>query len=126
MLAGLSELAEEKTKPNEKRLREYRDSALPSLEQELFSSAPIYKSLDTVTLADSLAQMQEALGADNPAVKKVLNGQVPRGRRQELDRGHETGRCRRPQAALRRGDCGCTSLDRSADCPDAQHRSRGA
>ena len=45
----------EKTKPNELRLREYRDSALPSLEQELFSTAPIYKSLETVTLADSFA-----------------------------------------------------------------------
>jgi peptidase S46-like protein len=70
-------VVEEKPKPNEKRLREYRDSALPSLEQELFSTAPIYKSLDTVTLADSLAQMQEALGADNPVVKQVLNGQSP-------------------------------------------------
>ena len=70
-------MAEEKTKPSEKRLREYRDSALPSLEQELFSTAPIYKSLDTVTLADSLAQMREALGADNPVVKQVLNGKSP-------------------------------------------------
>jgi hypothetical protein len=70
-------VVEEKTKPNEKRLREYRDSALPSLEQELFSTAPIYKSLDSVTLADSLAQMQEALGADNPVVKETLNGQSP-------------------------------------------------
>jgi len=30
-----------------------------------------------VTLADSLAQMQEALGADNPVVKQVLNSQSP-------------------------------------------------
>lgn len=67
----------EKTKPSEKRLREYRDSALPSLEQELFSTAPIYKSLETVTLADSLAQMRDALGADNPAVKQVLQGKTP-------------------------------------------------
>jgi hypothetical protein len=70
-------VAEEKSKANEKRLREYRDSALPSLEQELFSTAPIYKSLDTVTLTDSLTQMQEALGADNPVVKQVLNGLSP-------------------------------------------------
>ena len=55
-------VVEEKAKPNEKRLREYRDSALPSLEQELFSTAPIYKSLETVTFGDSLAQMQEAIG----------------------------------------------------------------
>ncbi|PYX41124.1 MAG: serine protease [Acidobacteria bacterium] len=66
----------EKTKPNELRLREYRDSALSSLEQELFSTAPIYKSLETVTLADSLTQMRDALG-DDPIVGKILNGQPP-------------------------------------------------
>lgn len=69
--------AAEKTKPNGDRLREYRDSALPSLEQELFSTAPVYKSLETVTLAGSLGQMQEVLGADNPIVKKALNGKSP-------------------------------------------------
>jgi hypothetical protein len=68
---------EEKTKPNGERLREYRDSALPSLEQRLFSTAPIYKNFETVTLADSLAQLQETLGADNPAVKAALNGKSP-------------------------------------------------
>jgi hypothetical protein len=69
--------AEEKTKPNENRLREYRDSTLPSLEQNLFSTAPIYKNLDTVTFTDSLAQMRDALGADNPVVKKLLSGRTP-------------------------------------------------
>jgi hypothetical protein len=69
--------AEEKTKPNGERLREYRDSGLPSLEQELFSTAPIYKNFETVTLADSLAQMQEVLGADDAAVKASLNRKSP-------------------------------------------------
>jgi len=69
--------AEEKSKPNGERLREYRDSALPSLEQRLFSSAPVYKNFEAVLLADSLAQMQEALGADDPAVKAVLGGKSP-------------------------------------------------
>jgi hypothetical protein len=64
----------EKAKPNGERLREYRDSSLPSLEQELFSSAPVYKSLEAVTLSDSLAQMQQALGPDNQTLKKILNG----------------------------------------------------
>jgi hypothetical protein len=68
---------EEKAKPSEKRLREYRDSALSSLEQELFSTAPIYKSLEALTLGDSLAQMRDALGADNPVVRKALNGKTP-------------------------------------------------
>jgi hypothetical protein len=69
--------AEEKQKPNGERLREFRDSALPSLEQQLFSTAPVYKNLDTVLLADSLADMQDALGKDNPDVQKVLNGKTP-------------------------------------------------
>jgi len=69
--------AEEKPKPNGDRLREYRDSGLPSLEQELFSSAPVYKNLETATLALSLAQMQEALGPDDAAVKASLNSKSP-------------------------------------------------
>jgi hypothetical protein len=73
----LVRMAEEKSKPNGERLREYRDSALPSLEQKLFSSAPIYKNFETVLLADSLAQMQEALSADHAAVKAALSGKSP-------------------------------------------------
>ena len=69
--------ADERPKPNGERLREYRDSALPSLEQRIFSSAPIYKNFEAVTLADSLAQMQEALGANDPAVKAALGGKSP-------------------------------------------------
>jgi hypothetical protein len=69
--------AAEKPKPNPDRLREFRDSALPSLEQALFSTEPVYKNLDTVLLADSLAEMQDALGKDNANVQKVLNGKTP-------------------------------------------------
>ena len=69
--------SEERTHPNQLREREYRDSALPSLEQSLFSTAPIYKSLETVTLTDSLIQMQEALGKDNSAVQASLGGDSP-------------------------------------------------
>ena len=76
--------AEEKAKPNGERQREFRDSALPSLEQRLFSSAPVYKNFETRTLADSLAQMQEALGADNAAVKASLNGKSPEAAAKDL------------------------------------------
>lgn len=69
--------AEEKPKPNQDRLREFRDSALPSLEQQLFSSEPIYKNLETTLLSDSLSDMQDALGRGNPDVKKVLQGKAP-------------------------------------------------
>jgi hypothetical protein len=73
----LVRVAEEKSKPNGDRLREYRDSALPSLEQELFSTAPIYKSLETATFALALTQMREALGPEDPAVKASLGGKSP-------------------------------------------------
>src|SRR5579871_794142 len=69
--------AAEKPKANQDRLREFRDSALPSLEQQLFSTEPIYKNLDTVLLTDSLGEMQDALGKDNPDVQKVLQGKSP-------------------------------------------------
>jgi Peptidase S46 len=69
--------AAEKPRPNQDRLREFRDSALPSLEQQLFSTEPIYKNLDTLLLTDSLSEMQQALGKDNPDVQKVLQGKSP-------------------------------------------------
>jgi hypothetical protein len=77
-LAGIARtlvrVTREKTKPDGERLREYTDSGLPSLEQQLFSTAPIYKSLETVTLADSLAAMQQEMGEKNPIVQKLLGG----------------------------------------------------
>jgi hypothetical protein len=79
--------AAEKLKPNGERLREFRDSALPSLEQQLFSKAPVYKNLDTVQLADSLADLQDTLGKDSPDVQKVLNGRTPAEAAKEIIAG---------------------------------------
>jgi Peptidase S46 len=80
----LMRAAEEKPKPNSERIREFRDSALPSLEQQLFSTEPVYKNLDTVLLADSLSEMQDALGKDNPDVQKVLQGKGPADAAKEI------------------------------------------
>ncbi|HEX8798677.1 MAG TPA: S46 family peptidase [Terriglobales bacterium] len=68
---------EEKQKPNGERLRGYQDSALPSLEQRLFSTAPVYKSLQRAQLTQSLTEMQQVLGADDEAVKAALAGKSP-------------------------------------------------
>jgi hypothetical protein len=77
-LAGIActlvRVTQEKTKPDGERLREYTDSGLASLEQQLFSAAPIYKSLEIVTLTDSLAAMQQEMGETNPIVQKLLGG----------------------------------------------------
>jgi hypothetical protein len=80
----LVRLADEKPKPNEERLKEYRDSALKSLELELFSAAPIYPELERAKLAGSLAFLAEQLGADHPLVKPALARKTPAARAAEL------------------------------------------
>ena len=72
--------AEEHTKPDGDRLQEYRESARSSFEFNLFAQQPIYTDLETVKLTDSLTFLAEALGDDNPLVRRILNGQSPRTR----------------------------------------------
>ena len=79
--------AEELPKPNEKRLREFRDSNLPAVKQALFSSAPIYDELETFRLSYSLIKLREELGADHPFVKKVLGKKSPDELAKELIAG---------------------------------------
>ena len=73
----LVRLAAEKQKPNNERLREYSEANLPSVELDLFSSAPIYDAFEITKLTDSLKFMVEQLGENDPMVQKVLNGKSP-------------------------------------------------
>ncbi len=82
-------MAAEDTKPSEQRLREFRDSNRESLEQDLFSPAPIYDDLELVKLADGIAYLMESRGGDDPLVAKVLNGKGPRQRAAELIAGSQ-------------------------------------
>ncbi|HYH00423.1 MAG TPA: S46 family peptidase [Terriglobales bacterium] len=79
-LAGIARtllrVTEEKTKPNTDRLREYRESALPSLEQSLFAGDPIYKDFEELQLADSMKEMAEQM-PNNALLEKILNGRTP-------------------------------------------------
>jgi hypothetical protein len=83
----LVRMAEEDTKDNAQRLLEYGQSSRESLEQELFSEAPIYDDLESLKLADSLSMFMERTGADNEWVRKVLQGKSPNARANELVRG---------------------------------------
>ncbi len=83
----LVRLAEETSKPNAERLREYSEAALESLRQQLFSEAPIYDDLETVKLEDSLSMLMEMMGANNELAQKVLAGKSPQQRAAELVRG---------------------------------------
>ena len=104
--------AEEKSKPNGERLREYRDSALPSLEQQLFSAAPVYKNLETANLATSMAMMQDGLGSDDPAVKAAVGGKSPEAAAKDL-----IGSTRLDDVSVRKQlyDGGKAAVDASTD-----------
>jgi len=71
----LVRLAMERSKPNDERLREYRDSALPSLSRRLLAVTPIYDELEIATLTDSLIQLQKEFG-DTQEVKWLMGGRL--------------------------------------------------
>ena len=83
----LVRLEAESKKPNSDRLREYRESNLESLKQELFSEAPIYDDFETVKLADSLGMLLEWLGTDHPLSRASLAGRSPKDRAAALVAG---------------------------------------
>jgi hypothetical protein len=104
--------SEELTKPNEQRLKEYRESGLPQLKQSLFSKAPIYDELETFRLSYTLTKMREVLGADDPFVKKVLGKKSPDELAQELVAGSAL---KDPAARKALWDGGKAAVDASKD-----------
>ncbi len=89
-LAGIARdlvrLAEEKTKPNADRLREYRDTELDSLFLDLYSPAPIYDDLEIDRMASGYSYWAETFGGEDPLVAKLLGGKSPRDRAESLVR----------------------------------------
>lgn len=104
--------AEERQKPNEKRLREYRESALPALTQALFSTAPIYPEFEIFQLTFSLTKLRENLGADDPFVKKVLGKKSPEELATEVVKGT---RLADPSVRKRLWEGGKAAVDASRD-----------
>ncbi len=70
-------LSEERAKPSDQRLREYRDSALPGVESSLYADIPISPALETAVIEDYLRFLQQSFGAGHPVVKSILNGRSP-------------------------------------------------
>jgi Peptidase S46 len=69
--------AEERAKPNTERLREFTDSNLPRIEQQLYARLPVYGEVETLTLSFSLQRMREWLGPDYPLVRRLLARESP-------------------------------------------------
>lgn len=79
--------AEERSKTNGTRLREFRETAKESLELQLFSEEPLYDDLEQVRLVDSLTYFATKIGVDDRTVKAALAGKSPRDRAAELING---------------------------------------
>jgi peptidase S46-like protein len=69
--------AAEAKKPDEARLPEYTEENFRGQRQGLNSRAPIYPELEKLTLTFSLTKLREALGPDDPFVRKVLSTKAP-------------------------------------------------
>ncbi len=79
--------AEELPLPNEKRLKEYSDAALPGLKQQLAARSPIFKPLEIEMMALSLTFLREQFGTDDPMVKSILGTKSPEELATELVNG---------------------------------------
>ncbi len=103
--------AMEKARPNDVRLREFRDSNLPSLDRRLLSPSPVYDEFEIVKLTDSLAQLNEDLG-DLTEVKWILGGREPNDVARELISGTKLEDIAVRKALLEGGlDAICSSED---------------
>ena len=76
--------ADERSKPNELRLREYADSNLQKLASSLLAQTPIYPELEKLTLSFSFDKMREYLGPDDPIVRQLLSAESPQSLAEKL------------------------------------------
>jgi hypothetical protein len=73
----LVRMAAENSKPNEQRLPEYTNAALPARRQLIEAPRPYSTELETLVLAHALRHLREQLGLDDPAVKALLGRRSP-------------------------------------------------
>lgn len=79
--------AAERGKPDEQRLREFSESALPGVERRLKAAAPVDLAFERERLEWSLTRMRSVLGPDHPVVKQVLGVLSPAQRARALMEG---------------------------------------
>jgi len=102
----------ERGKPNTDRLREYTDSALPRVEQQLVAPVPVHADLEKLTLSFSLERMREWLGPDHPLVRQLLAKDSPDSLATRLIEGSKLGDAKL-RAELWKG--GAAAVDASTD-----------
>jgi hypothetical protein len=75
---------EERSKPSDARLAEFRDPSWSMQERALINKTSIDKNFEEITLLDSLSQLVDELGSGDQLVQKVLSGKTPAERAHEL------------------------------------------
>lgn len=127
---GVLRYAEETRKPNDQRLREYAETALPAREQALFSPAPITPSLEIAVLADYFTFLGRELGYNDPTVAALLDGRTPLAAARhavetsKLIDVEERRRLAKDPAAVRDSNDGMIRLARALDGPARELRKR--
>ncbi len=109
---SLVRAAAELAKPNEERLREYRDTALDRLKSRLGAQVPVYPDLENLTLSFSLERMREFLGPDDPIVRELLAKDSPDTLAASLVGG---SRLADPQVRMQLWNGGQAAIDASRD-----------
>lgn len=104
--------ADERGKPDGKRLPEFAEARMHEVEQHVLSTAPIYPEFEKVKLVFSLTKMREKLGADDPFVKQVLGKASPQQMAEQL-----VGETRLGDVAVRKAlwEGGKDAIERSND-----------
>lgn len=69
--------AAERDKPDAERLPGYTQASLPLTEKQLLDAVPVYPWLEQLQLEFWLSKTREYLGADSPAVKRLLGRDSP-------------------------------------------------
>lgn len=104
--------ASERNKPDGERLREFTDTALPRIKQQISAAVPVYPELETLTLSFSLERMREWLGPDHPVVRELLATDSPDTLASALVNGSQLGDA---GERVRLWDGGQVAIDASDD-----------
>jgi len=122
--------AEEKAKPNDQRLREFTEAGLSSVEQAMYSEAPIHDSMEIAVLANYFQFLRQELGVEDTVVKAVLSGQTPEKaaeqyvRTSRIQNVAERKRLATDVAAARSSTDGMIRLARILDGPAREYRKK--
>ncbi|MCF7806043.1 MAG: S46 family peptidase [Simkaniaceae bacterium] len=80
----LVRLSEEYGKPNDQRLPEYQETERPTIERSILSTEPYYPDLEAMLLAESLNDLQQQLGDNDPTIRSILGNETPEQKAKEI------------------------------------------